>query len=139
MSDICSIWAYEDIVTSGWLGDKQARVLAIFTRNPEKEFTASEIKRGLIIKSMSETVRNRITELNDMGFLEKVSIVFDEITEKHVNTWRWTGRKIPLPKSSIELCCPRCKGSGKITRVIYGEYDRSKDSISCFSSSIPFD
>ena len=122
-TDICSIWAYEEIISSGYLGDKQSKVLKIFSENYPKEYTASEIVAKLG-RGLSETTRNRITELCHMGFLRKKRKVYCSIAmqrgiKRLVNSFQYTGRKYPFPKIETEIECPKCGGTGKIKKEIY--------------------
>jgi len=112
MSDPCSKWAYDHIIKTGYVGERQAKVLEIFTRDPEKDYTGAEIAENFNKDRASETVRNRITELCDMGFLTKYARKACPITGELVNTFKWTGRKIPFKAKEIDCKCPKCNGTG---------------------------
>lgn len=110
MPDPCSKWAYEDIIKSGYLSEKKARVLAVFTQNPDKDFTGTELATYFPDRSRSsETIRNRITELCEVGLLVKFAKKQCPVTEELVNTFKWTGRKQPLKTKEIHVRCPKCK------------------------------
>lgn len=120
-ADRMSIWSYEAIVESGYIGEKQAQVLAIFTQHPGTRFTASQVKRMMNVQSQSETIRNRITELTQKGMLKKSVPTTDEITKRAVNTWEWTGRLRPL-EGTEEWCeCKHCDGKGGKVQTVYRE------------------
>ena len=117
MIDICSLWAYEDIKNSDYLGDKQLLVLKLFIEHPEG-LTATQVVK-ILGRGVSENIRNRITELTEQGFLEKVAKVRCPITQKMVNKWKFTGRKKPLDSSVEKVCCPNCDGKGFVFKKIY--------------------
>jgi len=124
-TDICSIWAYDDLKESGALGRLQKDYLYVFVQAyPEALSTDQLVSRFREIHNRAPYRSNcglgsRITELTTMGFLEKVDQITSDITKKTVNRWKWTGRKTPLPKR-IETCtCPHCNGSGSITKEVY--------------------
>lgn len=118
MTDICSIWSYQEILDDGYLGKKQARVLSIFTESYPKPLTATDVVK-LIGRGVSENTRNRITELEQMGFLDKFDIIQCPNTRKKVNRWIFSGRKNPRVKRIVCIDCPRCKGAGEIDIRIY--------------------
>lgn len=63
VTDICSIWAYDDIIESGYLGKKQALVLSIFTKAYPYSLSGSEaVSKLSVYRGSSETVRNRIND-----------------------------------------------------------------------------
>jgi len=122
--DICSIWAYQEIVDSGYLGDKQAEVMAEFTSDPTSH-TASEIVIKLKKQGrLSENIRNRITELTKMGYLEKLDKIKCPYTDKIVNRWKWTGKKDKASKELVLKTCPLCNGAGQITSNEYKGGDK---------------
>ena len=118
MTDICSIWTYEEIKESGVIGNLQASVLAIFAQDPTVPRTCSEIVLSLG-RTVHETYAPRIKELTDMGFLVKFDKVRDKDSKKLVNRWIYTGRKKPYPKKLVKMCCPKCKGEGIIEKEVY--------------------
>lgn len=124
MADICSIWSYHEIEESGYLSKRRARVLSIFTENPTRLFTATECVQ-MHGRGVSETTRNRITELEQMGFLEKVDTVECPLTKKTVNRWRWTGRKVPKIWREIKVICRHCEGTGHVYKKEW--YDEEPD------------
>ena len=60
--------------------------------------TGSQTKK-ILNKSnqLSESVRNRITELKDMGLVEELGTVLCEYTNRQVLLFDVTDRKVPLP------------------------------------------
>lgn len=125
-TDICSIWAYHEIMDSGLLGERQAIVLSIFSEHPDTPLTATQvvsmIHRGDNYKTSeleSSTLRNRIAELRHMGFVRNVDKAKCQLSGKTVNRWQYTGRKIPLTKSIQTICCPKCDGRGEVEATVY--------------------
>lgn len=116
--DICSIWAYEDIKRSGYLGHKQALVLSVFAGNPNTPMKATDVVESLG-RTVSETTRTRISELERMGFLRKYDRVVCDLTKKTVNRWIYTGNRKPLSYKKMEVCCIHCKGKGTVIKKIY--------------------
>jgi len=115
MTDICSIWAYHEIRESGLLGKRQAQFIFIFVRE-RRALTVREVVT-MIDREFGETfslngIGSRISELTDMGYLEK----YDHVLEngKRVNRWIWTGAKRPFPKRIVAKQCSRCEGIGTI-------------------------
>lgn len=122
MANIASVWAYNEIKKSGYLSEMQAVVLTVFAEAPDSDFSGSMIKRMIgPQKSQSETIRNRITELTDMGFLRKTGKILDIYTKKKVNHWRYTGRTRPLESKMEWAECSHCKGKGGRTEKVYRE------------------
>lgn len=118
MQDICSIWAYEDIKKSGYIGERQSRILAVFAMNPEKPLSATEVIE-LLGRTTSESTRNRITELQKMGFLRKFDRINCPVTNKKVNRWIYTGNRKPKDCVIEEVCCSKCKGKGVVQQKVY--------------------
>lgn len=118
MVDQCSIWAYQEILDSGRLGKIQAIFLSIFSSSGQPLTAAEAVEKfkefnGSIQRKTSVYgIGPRLSELEAMGFLEKFDIVKCHSTNKRVNRWRYTGRKIPKIKSVKRICCPRCDGKG---------------------------
>lgn len=121
MTDPCSLWAYDDIVRSGYLGERQARVLEIFTSEPLERLTATDIVRRLG-RGVSEGTRNRVTELEQMGFLKKVGVIKCPVTRRMVNQYLYTGRKKPLEYREEWTECRVCEGKGGKVKRHYFEY-----------------
>ena len=82
-----SIQTYHSIKNSGILSDKRMKVYEIFYEHPEG-LTGTQVSN--IFKQLhptaqhSETIRNRITELRDMGVLSEVGMVECEFTNRQV-------------------------------------------------------
>lgn len=91
MINSVSIEVYHSIKNSGILSDKRMKVYDIFYENPQG-LTGSEVSE--IYKSKypsskhSETIRNRITELRDMGVLDEIAIVTCQYTNRSVTKFR---------------------------------------------------
>jgi hypothetical protein len=122
MTDICSIWAYDDIKLSGYVGKRQAQYLHVFTLSslPLTHREASQLVNKVFSLKVPER-NGRIRELEDMGFIEKVDHVICEHTKKTVNRWRYTGRKIPLIDFEKECVCDKCGGTGKVKVKVFRE------------------
>lgn len=115
MKDICSIWAYEDIKTTGSLSKRMAMYLSIFVDLYPHPLTAREAtgkvkdKFGFIFPVSSYTAR--CSDLEKMGFIKKTDQVKCQISNKIVNRWIYTGRKEPKETQIMSVCCPTCKWS----------------------------
>lgn len=97
-----SIETYYAIKNSGVLSDKRMKVYDIFFEHPEG-LTGTQVSN--IFKKLhptaqhSETIRNRITELRDMGVLSEVGLVECEYTNRQVMKFALNNSMpIPLPK-----------------------------------------
>lgn len=115
-TDICSIWAYHDMLDSGYISRREAEVLNAFSNiSYMKPLTGLEVTQiiGREILS-SETTRSRISALTRKGFLKKHDIVLCPQTHRHVNRWIYTGRKKPFDRVKECITCPRCKGAGTV-------------------------
>jgi hypothetical protein len=120
MRNQCSKWAYDEIKASGYVGERQALVLSVFSQEPIIPLTASQVKIELGWDgTQSETTRNRITELEMMGFLRKVGLVEDIKTGKTVNTWIYTGRTKPHESRMEFVECKHCNGKGGKVQKVY--------------------
>lgn len=113
-----SLWAYDDIKASGYIGERQALILAAFVSSYPTAITATSVVQRMG-RGVSENVRNRITELEQMGFLEKTGEVRCESTMRIVSLYKWTGRKKPLPSRMEHITCSHCEGKGKVMKLIY--------------------
>ena len=99
-TDICSVWAYEEIKESGYIGKAQAMYMSVFcgsTRLPLTHLQATKLVEKRFFVKMPER-NGRVAELEEKGFLEKFDHVVCEFTGKTVNRWQWTGRTNPLPQ-----------------------------------------
>lgn len=82
-----SVETYNSIKDSGLLSDKRLKVYEIFYEHPEG-LTGAQV--SMIYSSRyptsqhSETIRNRITELRDMGVLTEVETVKCEFSDRNV-------------------------------------------------------
>jgi len=120
MTDLCSSWSYYEITQSGYLGKMQSRYLSVFTKSikPLTHKEASDIVRQEYGIKVPER-NGRISELTDMGFLEKVDTKRCSETNKIVNRWKWTGRTKPFPTRTVTAKCPHCGGCGEVERTEY--------------------
>ncbi len=125
--DDCSRWAYKEIMASGYVGRIQGLYLSVFVDAGEpltaKQAVLQVVERmGLSALGKDDKWaqhRNshlewtpRLSELEQMGFIQKYDIVECEITGKRVNRWIYTGSRKPLPFHIVDKSCPRCKGHG---------------------------
>lgn len=111
-----SIEAFNTIKEKGLLSEKRFRVYAIlFEFGPLIGSEVSKIyKAGYGQGSNSETVRNRLTELRNLGCIKEVGFAIDPITGMNVIKWDVTARlpmKLDKPK---KVKCPHCNGRGHI-------------------------
>jgi len=86
-----SMDAFNHIKKNGLLSDKRLKVYQIFVHNPEG-LTGSEVsdiyKKNYPSSQHSETIRNRITELRDMGVLDEVGNVACRFTKRTVMKYK---------------------------------------------------
>jgi hypothetical protein len=82
-----SLDAFDYIKKNGLLSDKRLKVYHIFVNHPEG-LTGSEVsdiyKKNYPSSQHSETIRNRITELRDMGVLDELGNVECRFTGRMV-------------------------------------------------------
>lgn len=94
-----SIETYYAIKNSGLISEKRLRVFDIFYQNPQGLTGAevSEIYRKEHPTSQhSETIRNRITELVQMGVLVELGVVECQFSKRNVMKWCCID-KMPTP------------------------------------------
>ena len=101
-----SLDAFNHIKKNGLLSDKRLKVYQIFVHNPQG-LTGSEVsdiyKKNYPTSQHSETIRNRITELRDMGVLDEVGNVVCSFTKRNVMKYK-SNEKMPIklqPKKSL--------------------------------------
>ena len=90
MTQTTSIETYHAIKNSGLISEKRLKVFDIFYQNPQGLTGAevSEIYRNANPTSQhSETIRNRITELVQMGVLAEVGVVECQFSKRSVMKW----------------------------------------------------
>ncbi len=97
-----SVETYHAIKDSGVLSEKRMRVFDIFFENPEG-LTGAEVsdiyKSKFPSSKYSETIRNRITELAQMGVLTELGTVECQFTKRKVMRWCCVDNMpIPLEK-----------------------------------------
>lgn len=115
MTDQCSLWAWEDINKSEYIGLMHKRYLHVFVQSkvPLTHYQASMLVNAEF--KINVPARNgRIAELTQMGYLKKVDQVRCEETNHIVNRWMWTQTREPTVNEDIEIECPHCHGRGKI-------------------------
>lgn len=99
-----SIETYYSIKNSGLLSDKRLKVFDIFWEHPDG-LTGTQVAN--IFKNKhpsaehSETIRNRITELRDMGVISEVGVVECEFTNRKVMKFAITNN-MPVPLTKKE-------------------------------------
>jgi hypothetical protein len=94
-----SIETYHAIKNSGLISEKRLKVFDIFYQNPQGLTGAevSEIYRKQNPTSQhSETIRNRITELVEMGVVVEIGIVECQFSKRKVTKWCCID-KMPIP------------------------------------------
>ena len=94
-----SIETYHAIKNSGLISEKRMRVFDIFYLNPQG-LTGSEVseiyRKENPTSQHSETIRNRITELFQMGVLAEVGVVECQFSKRNVMKWCCID-KMPIP------------------------------------------
>ena len=125
MTNICTIWSYDEIKKSEYLGEKQSEYLFVFTSSasPLTHHQASMLVENHFCHAVPER-NGRIAELEAMGFIDKVDIVTCEKSGKKVNRWEYTGRRKPLDKIRVKCKCPYCKGTGEVVKEEYIKEER---------------
>ena len=108
-----SIETYHAIKNSGLISDKRMKVFDIFYKNPQG-LTGAEVseiyKKNNPTSQHSETIRNRITELVQMGVLAEVGVVECQLSKRSVMKW-YAIDKMPisleknLSKKAVYLFC----------------------------------
>lgn len=94
-----SVETYHAIKDSGIISDKRMKVFDIFYENPQGLTGAevSEIYRKKYPTSQhSETIRNRVTELCQMGVLVELGVVECQFSKRKVMKWCCID-KMPIP------------------------------------------
>lgn len=139
MTNACSKEAYDEIVHSGKLGEKQSIVLGLFVDKYPDPLTATMAVEHFG-RSVSENTRNRISELVNMGFLEVTGTTKCHVTKRTVQLYKWTGRTIPKEKILSKIVCPCCHGIGEIKKEIYidppaGQLNLFRDETKTFNDS----
>jgi hypothetical protein len=85
-----SIETYHAIKNSGLISDKRLKVFDIFYQNPQG-LTGAEVseifRKNNPTSQHSETIRNRITELVQMGVLVELGVVECQFSKRKVMKW----------------------------------------------------
>ena len=99
MIQTTSIETYQSIKNSGLISEKRLKVFDIFYQNP-KGLTGAEVseiyRRENPTSQHSETIRNRITELVQMGVLVEIGVVECQFSKRSVMKWCCVD-KMPIP------------------------------------------
>ena len=94
-----SVETYHAIKNSGLISEKRMKVFDIFYLNPQG-LTGSEVseiyRKENPTSQHSETIRNRITELFQMGVLAEVGVVECQFSKRNVMKWCCID-KMPIP------------------------------------------
>ena len=94
-----SVETYHAIKNSGLISEKRMKVFDIFYLNPTG-LTGSEVseiyRKENPTSQHSETIRNRITELFQMGVLAEVGVVECQFSKRNVMKWCCID-KMPIP------------------------------------------
>lgn len=90
MIQTTSIETYHAIKNSGLISDKRLKVFDIFYQNPQG-LTGAEVseifRKNNPTSQHSETIRNRITELVQMGVLVELGVVECQFSKRKVMKW----------------------------------------------------
>jgi hypothetical protein len=94
-----SIETYHAIKNSGLISEKRMKVFDIFYQNPQG-LTGAEVsdiyRKNNPTSQHSETIRNRITELVQMGVLAELGAVECQFSKRSVMKWCCID-KMPIP------------------------------------------
>jgi hypothetical protein len=116
--DPFSLKAWDEINKEGWIGERQMKVLRIFLDCYPEAIPGSKVVE-IIGRGVSECNRNRITELVDLGYIEKKGSTKCPVTKREVNLFCWTGRTKPKVKVLTKIVCPCCHGAGEIKKEVF--------------------
>lgn len=109
-----SIDAYNEIKANGLLSEKRFQVYEILVDHGP--LTGAEVSQRIRQKhgrsTVSETVRNRLTELRDLGVVREVGQKPCPITGRTVIVWDVTKNLPEQTKKPDRTTCPHCKGLG---------------------------
>ena len=112
-----SVETYHAIKNSGLISEKRMKVFDIFYLNPTG-LTGSEVseiyRKENPTSQHSETIRNRITELFQMGVLAEVGVVECQFSKRNVMKWCCID-KMPIP---LEKKLTRKEQVNEILKVI---------------------
>jgi len=102
MIQVTSRETYQAILESGLISEKRMKVFDIFYQNPQG-LTGAEVseiyRKNNPTSQHSETIRNRITELVQMGVLAELGAVECQFSKRSVMKWCCIDRMpIPLEK-----------------------------------------
>jgi hypothetical protein len=99
MAQRTSIETYYAIKNSGLISEKRMKVFDIFYQNPQG-LTGAEVsdiyRKEHPTSQHSETIRNRITELVQMGVLAELGAVECQFSKRNVMKWCCID-KMPIP------------------------------------------
>lgn len=120
MTESTSKAAYEAVKASGELGKAQRYYLAAFIAS-ERPMSHAEATRAVLDRfgQIYPPRNGRISELEQMGLLEKRDQDGVGRTGKPVNRWAWTGRLRPHKRRVRWTTCDRCGGSGRVLKGVY--------------------
>lgn len=114
-----SIDTYKQIKDEGLLSRRRMQVYEVlFKHGPlTGGQVAAKVKALYGQWGHSETIRNRITELRDLGTVSEIKTVACPITGRNSILWDVT-KNLPkqLPKPT-QIKCPHCKGKGLIQQM----------------------
>lgn len=130
-----SIETYHSIKNSGLISEKRMKVYEILYENPQglTGTQVSEIfKEKYPSAKHSETIRNRITELHDMGVVVDMGVVKCEFTNRKVIKWCTSdnlpfklGKKLTL-KEKVDEILENIKLFGISSKSILPEVEKEK-------------
>ena len=119
MQNNCSSASHQEEQKSGRIGQAQQIFWETFREHgPLTARQAIKVifqERGVVYQQRC----GRIAELQNMGLIERHSVVVDEVTKKRVNTWICTGRTTPFPVACKWTECKHCEGRGGQFKSVY--------------------
>jgi hypothetical protein len=130
-----SIETYQSIINSGLISQKRMKVYEILYENPQG-LTGTQVSEIFKEKhpsaKHSETIRNRITELRDMGVVVEMGVVECEFTKRKVlqfctsdNLPSKLGKKLTL-KEKVDEILEQVKFFGVGVKTILPEIEKEK-------------
>jgi len=105
---------YEEIRQEGLIGKLQLQILGalMFASEP---LTTGEISKQICCDQRN-TSSPRMAELVRLGCIKKAGYRRCRVSKRSSYVWEFTGQKPVKPLRSEAVCCPTCRGSGKVIR-----------------------
>lgn len=108
MKNNCSKQSIDQLESSGILSEQKQIVLSVFMNTLSADLTARQAA-CMCFGMTLQSVRSRITELENAGILKKTGVRYEGKQLREVSTWAWTGLTKPVPTERVlEGTCDKC-------------------------------